>query len=133
MGIKKWVQIKSFNPKMMGYTQGFALSNVRRGFEIMYGTYESAIKDMKDQKLAGTLHDMDSLPRNIDVPIYAWPKKKIYSTYGFVFVIDKNGSYFADGKKVGKGYAKSLKNRFNLYWAECVDGVRVIAEEEVDA
>lgn len=111
-----WQQVKSFNLSKMGTKKGWCLQNVRLGFGINTGKYPSAKADMEAQKAAGTLHPIDTLPKNVAVPVYIDTTSK----YEHVIVSDK-GVYYSDGKRL-----TSLNGLKCFGWGELCDGVRVV-------
>lgn len=108
-------QVKKFDPAKMGKRKGYCLQNCREGFGIGKGTFPSAKADMESQRKNGTLHDIKSLPNNVDVPIYVDSTSK----YEHVIVHTADGKYYEDGKET-----KAPKNTFG--WGELCDGVRVV-------
>lgn len=111
-----WRQVKSFNLSKMGTKKGWCLQNVRLGFGIMQGKYPSAKADMEAQKKGGTLHPIDTLPKNVAVPVYL----DTSSRYEHVIASDK-GVFYSDGKRL------TSLNGFKCFgWGELCDGVRVV-------
>lgn len=111
-----WKQVKNFSLSKMGAKAGWCLQNVRLGFGINAGKYPSAKADMEAQKKAGTLHPIDTLPKNVAVPVYV----DTTSQYEHVIVSDK-GVLYSDGKRLS-----SLKGLKCFGWGELCDGVRVV-------
>ena len=111
-----WQQVRSFNLSKMGKKAGWCLQNVRLGFGINTGKYPSAKADMQAQQKAGTLHPINTLPKNVAVPVYV----DTSSQYEHVIVSDK-GVYYSDGKRLS-----SLKGLKCFGWGELCDGVRVV-------
>ena len=110
-----WEQVKSFNINKMGTKKGYCLQNVRLGFGIP-AKYASAKEDMEANKRAGTLHNMDSLPKNVAVPVYVDTTNK----YEHIIACDR-GTYYSDGKKL------TLINGLKFFgWGEICNGVRVV-------
>lgn len=114
-----WKQIKNFDINKMGTKIGYCLANVRAGFEIPPKN-ESAKADMLENKNNGTLHDMNTLPSNISVPVYVDSS----SVYEHVIVCDK-GIFYSDGKKL-----TSVKGLKFFGWGETINGVRVVENVE---
>jgi len=112
-----WEQVKKFDIKKMGTKKGYCLQNVRLGFGIP-SKYASAKIDMEANKKAGTLHNMDTIPSNVSVPVYMDTTSK----YEHVIVCDK-GTYYSDGKKL-----TSIKGLNFFGWGESINGVRVVKE-----
>ena len=111
-----WQQVKSFNINRMGRKKGMCLQNCRLGFGIGSGKYASAIADKNAQAKAGTLHPINTLPKNVAVPVYT----KGGSKYGHVIVSDR-GTVYSDGKR------SSLNAHGQIFgWGELCDGVRVV-------
>ena len=111
-----WQQVKSFNINRMGRKKGMCLQNCRLGFGIGSGKYASAIADKNAQAKAGTLHPINTLPKNVAVPVYT----KGGSKYGHVLVSDR-GTIYSDGKR------SSLNAHGQIFgWGELCDGQRVV-------
>ena len=110
-----WEQVKSFNINKMGTKKGYCLQNVRLGFGIP-AKYASAKEDMEANKRAGTLHNMDSLPKNVAVPVYVDTTNK----YEHIIACDR-GTYYSDGKKL-----TSINGLKFFGWGEICNGVRVV-------
>lgn len=109
-------QVRTFYPKEMGTQKGWCLKNARVGFRIYTAKYASARTDMLAQKKNGTLHSMDTLPKNCAVPVYIDTTSK----NDHVEVYDK-GTWYSDGKKV------KAPNYSSCYgWGELCDGTRVV-------
>lgn len=108
-------QVKKFDPKKQGKRKGYCLQNMREGFGIEKGTFPSAKADMESQRKNGTLHDISTLPNNVDVPIYVDTTSK----YEHVIVHTADGKYYEDGKECA-----APKKTFG--WGELCDGVRVV-------
>lgn len=110
-----WKQVKDFNIKKMGTKKGYCLQNVRLGFGIP-AKYASAKIDMEANKKAGTLHNIDTIPINVTVPVYIDSASK----YEHIIVCDK-GTYYSDGRKL-----KSTKGLKFFGWGELCEDVRVV-------
>ena len=110
-----WKQVKDFNIKKMGTKKGYCLQNVRLGFGIP-AKYASAKMDMEANKKAGTLHNIDTIPTNVSVPVYIDSSSK----YEHIIVCDK-GTYYSDGRKL-----KSTKGLKFFGWGELCEDVRVV-------
>lgn len=114
-----WYQTRNFNVNKMGRKKGMCLQNCRLGFGITSGKYASAKKDMEAQRKAGTLHSINSLPKNLAVPVYVDSN----SQYEHI-VVYNNGTWYSDGKKIS-GWKATGHACFG--WGELCDGVRVVA------
>ena len=112
----KWTQVKSADPAKMGTQKGWCLKNTRLAFGIKIGKFASAKKDMQSQKANGTLHDFDTIPGNLAVPLYSYANL-INGHVGLWY----KGTYYSDGK-ISKLPAKVLISG----WGELCDGVRVV-------
>ncbi len=110
-----WKQVVNFDINKMGHKKGYCLQNVRLGFGIP-AKYESAKADMEANKKAGTLHDMNTLPTNVAIPVYV----DSTSQYEHVIVCDK-GTYYSDGSRL-----TSINGLKFFGWGELCDGVRVV-------
>ena len=114
-----WKQVKSFNIKKMGKRKGYCLQNVRLGFGIGSKFYD-AKADMLNNKKKGTLHSMNELPNNIQVPVYL----DTASTHEHIIAYDK-GIFYSDGKRLTS--TKGLK----FYgWGELLEDIRVVKFED---
>lgn len=111
-----WSQVRNFDINKMGTKPGWCLQNCRLGFGITSGTYPSAKADMEAQRANGTLHPINTLPKNVAVPIYVDTASK----YEHVIVSD-HGIYYSDGKRLS-----SLSGLSCFGWGECCDGARVV-------
>lgn len=112
-----WQQVKKFDIKKMGTKKGYCLQNVRLGFGIP-AKYASAKIDMEANKKAGTLHNIDTIPKNVSVPVYMDTTSK----FEHIIVCDR-GTYYSDGKRL-----TSIKGLKFFGWGELCDGVRVVKE-----
>ena len=110
-----WKQVVNFNINKMGHKKGYCLQNVRLGFGLP-AKYESAKVDMEANKKAGTLHNMDTIPNNVAVPVYVDSTSK----YEHIIVCDK-GTYYSDGSRLS-----SIKGLKFFGWGELCEGVRVV-------
>lgn len=118
-----WKQIRAFNINRMGRRKGWCLQNCRLGFGIPSGKYASALADKNAQAKAGTLHSINSLPKNVAVPVYT----KGTSKYGHVIVSDR-GVFYSDGVR------SSLYAHGTIYgWGELCDGQRVVSWQNAPA
>lgn len=131
--MNNYIQVKEFNAKKMGHQKGYSLKNMREGFGIPWGRFPAVVHDIKWQKEAKALHDLSTLPLDVDVPIYCKPKLRSLNRLGFCFVMTKDGRIYADGKliKNTKAYIEKMKLGFKLYWGEFCDGVRVVCKESL--
>lgn len=111
-------QVREADVSKMGKVKGWCLQNTRLAFGIMTGKYASAKADMEAQKKAGSLHDIESLPENVSVPVYIDTSSK----YEHV-VLSKQGVFYEDGSRISR-------NKYKKYfgWGEFCDGVRVVKE-----
>ena len=83
-------QVRNFNPAKMGTRKGYCLQNCRIAFEPeIPPLYMDAKEAMQANRNAGTLHNMDSLPLNCSVPVFA----DTPSEYEHVMVCDKGVMY----------------------------------------
>lgn len=110
-----WRQLVPFDPSKMGTKPGYCLQNVRLGFGIK-SKYYDAKEAMEANKNEGTLHDIDTLPTNVSVPVFI----DVTSPYEHVITSDK-GIFYSDGKKLS-----SLKGLKVFGWGETLNGVRVV-------
>lgn len=113
-----WKQVVNFNLSKMGHKTGYCLQNVRLGYGIP-AKHESALEDMIANRNAGTLHDILTLPLNVDVPVYvdsSNPNEHI--------IVSVKGKFYSDGVLVNR-------NNFKYFgWGETVNNVRVVKYEE---
>lgn len=114
-----WYQTKNFNVNKMGRKKGMCLQNCRLGFGITSGKFPSAKADMESQRRNGTLHSINSLPKNLAVPVYVDSNSK----YEHIVVYNK-GTWYSDGKKIS-GWKATGHACFG--WGELCDGVRVVS------
>ena len=112
-----WEQVKKFDIKKMGTTKEMCLQNVRLGFGIP-AKQANAKLDMEANKKAGTLHNIDTIPKNVSVPVYMDTTSK----FEHIIVCDR-GTYYSDGKRL-----TSIKGLKFFGWGELCDGVRVVKE-----
>jgi hypothetical protein len=112
-----WEQVRRFNVKNMGTKKGYCLQNVRLGFGIP-PKYASAKIDMEANKRAGTLHNINTIPTNVAVPVYMDTSSK----YEHIIVCD-HGTYYSDGKRL-----TSTKGLKFFGWGEMCNGVRIVKE-----
>lgn len=108
----EYIQTRSFNLAQMGKTKNFCLRNVRLAYDIP-PKYADAKLAMKENEKLGTLHNLNTIPNNVAVPVFTDK-----GVFGHVLVCDK-GVYYSDGKKVGKP-------NLNYKWGELLNGVRVV-------
>lgn len=111
-----WKQIRNFDPQKMGTKSGWCLQNVRLGFGINAGTYQSAKADYEAQIKNGTFHKGELPPTSIAAPVYF----DTASVYEHVMAAD-HGIYYSDGKRLA-----NLNGWKVIGWGECCDGVRVV-------
>lgn len=109
-------QVAPVDIKKMGTKKGWCLQNCRLVFGFIVGKFASAKKDMESQRANKTLHDMNSLPLNVVVPVYV----DTPSIYEHV-IISYYGTFYEDGKKINRN---TYKNYFG--WGEMCDGQRVV-------
>lgn len=107
-----WKQDRAFTLSKMGTTKNFCLRNVRQGYGIG-PKYANAKLAMGENKNKGTLHALSTIPKNVTVPVFT-----SNGVFGHVMVC-LNGTYYSDGKKVGKPGSSYL-------WGEWLNGVRVV-------
>lgn len=110
-----WQQVKPFNLSKMGTTPGLCLQNVRLAFGVG-SKYASAKDAMLANKNAGTLHSIDTLPKNVAVPVFV----DTSSVYEHVEVADR-GTFYSDGKRVSNPY-----NQRFFGWGETLNGERIV-------
>ena len=89
-----WTQVVAFNVKKMGTTNGMCERNVRLGYGLP-AKCASAKADMEYNKQQKALHSMDTLPKNVAVPVFVDTTSK----YEHVEVAD-HGTFYSDGKKL---------------------------------
>lgn len=109
-----WKQDKVFILARMGKTKNLCLHNVRVGYNIG-PKYANAKLAMNENKNKGTLHPLSTIPKNVTVPVFS-----AQGVWGHVEVC-LNGTYYSDGKKVGKPNA-------SFQWGEFLNGVRVVSQ-----
>lgn len=114
-----FVQLKKFDHNKMGNRKNFCLRNVRLGYGIdpKWGTAKEAMQENRNK---GTLHDLNSIPTNVAVPVFtdSYPSQK----YGHVIVCD-HGIYYDDGKV-------RLKPNSTYKWGEILNGVIVVKKAD---
>lgn len=119
----RYTQLRDFNPDKCEHRKGYGLSNLALGFGITERKYASCKHDALSQKKWHTIHRMDSLPLNVAVPIY------IHNEHPYWYVVvcyngviyDPLGHY---------NYLCDLKG-VQCWWAEYIDGVRVIKKDKI--
>lgn len=111
----EWKQDKPFDLNKMGHEHLMCLKNVRLAYGIP-AKYASAKDAMLANKNAGTLHPIDTLPKNVAVPVFV----DTSSIYEHVEVADK-GVFYSDGKKVTNPYSQKF-----FGWGETLNGVRIV-------
>lgn len=111
----EWKQDKPFDLNKMGHEHLMCLKNVRLAYGIP-AKYASAKDAMLANKNAGTLHPIDTLPKNVAVPVFV----DTNSVYEHVEVADK-GVFYSDGKKVTNPYSQKF-----FGWGETLNGVRIV-------
>lgn len=109
-----WKQDKVFILARMGTTKNLCLHNVRVGYNIG-PKYANAKLAMNENKNKGTLHPLSTIPTNVTVPVFS-----AQGLWGHVEVC-LNGTYYSDGKKVGKPNS-------SFQWGEFLNGVRVVSQ-----
>lgn len=107
-----WVQIKPFSLSKMGKKKNFCLNNVRTAFGVA-PKYATAKLAMNENKSKGTLHAINTLPKNVAVPLYTDK-----GVWGHIIVSD-HGTIYSDGVKVNW----SLNN---YKWGEYINGVQIV-------
>lgn len=113
----KYIQSRKFKLSKMGKKVGWCLMNVRLGFGIPYGEYESAKDAMNADKKAGVFHAGMPTDKTIQVPLYC----DTNSPYEHIVVWDK-GKVYSDGKRI-----KNPTRYYKIFgWTERCDGVRVV-------
>lgn len=110
-----WKQKVQFNLSKMGKTPGMCLRNVRLAYGIPAKYYDAKAAMLANKK-AGTLHDMDSLPKNVAVPVFV----DTSSINEHVEVSDR-GAFYSDGKYV----ANPMNQKF-FGWGETLNDVRIV-------
>ena len=110
-----WQQERAFNLSKMGTRAGYCLQNVRLAFDVP-AKYASAKDAMLANKNAGTLHGIDSLPKNVAVPVFV----DTNSPYEHVEVAD-HGVFYSDGKRL----SNPMNQKF-FGWGETLNGVRIV-------
>ena len=113
-----WKQLKSFDIKKMGTKPGYCLQNVRKGFGIG-SLFDDAKEDMLNNKYKGTLHPMNTLPKDIQVPVYI----DSTSPHEHIIAYDR-GIFYSDGKKFNV-----TKNVKFFGWGELLENVRVVVND----
>lgn len=109
------VQIKKFDINKMGRKPGMCLQNVRLGFGIGKKFYD-AKADMLNNRSKGTLHPMNELTPDMQVPVYV----DSASEHEHIIAYDR-GIFYSDGKKL-----TSTKGIKFFGWGELCEDVRVI-------
>lgn len=110
-----WEQVTPFNLSKMGSKVGYCLQNVRLAYGIP-AKYYDAKAAMIANKNAGTLHPMDTLPKNVAVPVFV----DTSSVNEHVEVADK-GVYYSDGCKVSNPQSQKF-----FGWGETLNDVRIV-------
>ena len=110
-----WTQVVAFNVKKMGTTKNMCEKNVREGYGLP-AKCASARADMEYNKQQKALHSMDTLPKNVAVPVFV----DTTSPYEHVEVAD-HGTFYSDGKKI----IYPNKQRF-FGWGEFCAKARVV-------
>lgn len=109
-------QVRNFNPSKMGTRPNWCLANCMQGFEPpIPPKYPDAKAAMQANRNAGTLHNMDTLPLNCAVPVFA----DTPSQWEHVMVCDK-GIMYSDGTIV------DAKNFTYFGWGETLNDVRIV-------
>lgn len=109
-------QVLGFDPQKMGTRKGWCEMNCRLGYGIQTGTYPSAKADMEAQRAERILHEGETPPTNISVPVFF----DTSSVYEHVMVCDR-GIWYSDGKRLS-----SIAGWKIIGWGEKMDGVRVV-------
>lgn len=110
-----WQQEKAFNLSKMGTRAGYCLQNVRLAFGVP-SKYVDAKAAMLANRNAGTLHNMNTLPKNVAVPVFV----DTSSSYEHVEVAD-HGVFYSDGKRL----SNPMNQKF-FGWGETLNGVRIV-------
>lgn len=109
-----YIQKVPFNLAKMGHKEGYCLQNVRLGYGIP-AKHKDAKADMEANKRAGTLHDINTLPINVTVPVYC-DTKNIHEH----IMVSVKGTFYSDGVIVSKDKFKIIG------WGEMVNDVKVV-------
>lgn len=112
-----WKQIREFDLSKMGTKKGWCLQNVRLAFNID-PKYNNAKEAMEANANAGTLHNMDTLPSNVAVPVFVDSP----SIDEHVEVSDCN-VFYSDGERLT---ANQIKNQKYFGWGETLNDVRIV-------
>lgn len=116
-----WLQLVKCDIKKMGTRKGWCLANVRLAFEGQPMKWGSAKEAMLENKNAGTLHDISTLPTNVSVPVFVdSPSKYDPNNYEHIEISDK-GTFYSDGK-----YLTQPMNQKFFGWGEILNGVRIV-------
>lgn len=110
-----WQQERAFNLSKMGKKPGLCLQNVRLAFDIP-AKYYDAKAAMIANRNAGTLHPIDTLPKNCAVPVFV----DTSSPNEHVEVAD-HGTFYSDGKKVTNPNAQRFYG-----WGETLNDIRIV-------
>lgn len=110
-----WEQVRPFNLSKMGTREGYCLQNVRLAFDAP-SKYVDAKAAMLANKNAGTLHSIDTLPKNVAVPVFL----DTSSPYEHVEVAD-HGVFYSDGKRL----TNPMNQKF-FGWGETLNGVQIV-------
>jgi len=119
-----WKQVTPCDINKMGRVQGMCLANVRQAFGIP-PKHADAKNAMLENKEAGTLHDISTLPTNVAVPVFIDSP----SIYEHIEISDK-GVFYSDGVKL----SNPMEQKF-FGWSELLNGTRIVewVEEPVPA
>ena len=112
-----WVQKVQFNLANMGSQRGMCEKNVRLGYGLP-AKCASAKADMEFNRANGALHPIDTLPKNVAVPVFV----DTSSPYEHIEVADK-GVFYSDKKRLANPYAQ----RF-FGWGEFCAKARVVEQ-----
>lgn len=115
-----WEQVSTVDIKKMGTKKGWCLQNCRQVFGFTVGKFASAKADMESQRKNHTLHDIETLPTNVCVPVYV----DTPSAYEHV-IVSLYGVFYEDGKKISQNKYLSF-----FGWGELCDGRRVVKKTE---
>lgn len=114
-----WKQDVNFDPAKMGTERGMCEKNCRLGYGLP-AKCASAKEDMEFNKNNGALHDINSLPKNVAVPVFI----DTSSPYEHIEVAD-HGTFYSDGKIVKNPYSQKI-----FGWGEFCAKARVVSYVE---
>lgn len=114
-----WKQTIPCDINAMGTRAGYCLQNVRLAFGIP-AKYYDAKEAMEANKKAGTLHNIDTLPTDVAVPVFC----DTLSPNEHVIIAD-HGKFYSDGKKL-----TTLTGMPAFGWGETLNDVRIVEKVE---